>query len=425
MYHPWKRQKCRRRRISLLAHGQFRNLISGIRRKLAYSESVTEARFASLEIDDSITVREALTALYTLLTNYDYNINLELNTGLDPIEYMEKIGVYRNGEQQLKDRCSVEQAMVYASRIIGIIYEATGASSKGFLWEAKSGGNTVYLLGSIHLASTNIYPFSQTIWQAYNSSDALFVEANLFDKNDTNALYALMYYNDGTTLKEHVSAETYEKTIKAAALLGLPEISVRQLKPWALYLSFEGATVQNTSDDASMSAQLGIDYTFETNAIIYQKPLYALESLEQQGKMLDGFSEELQEYLLSSYSDAIIDIFQGTSQENAAELDNYMDAVFECWKTGDVAGYHELTTGEEEEDAFEGELSEEDKVLAEEYREKMFERRDDAMADYINTLLKADGNSSCFVVLGSSHFISDYSVIDRLRKMGYDINQLK
>ena len=62
--------------------------------KLVDSGCVEEKRFANLAIDDSITVKEALVAFYTLLTNYDYKVDLGLNSGLDPVAYMQQIGVY-------------------------------------------------------------------------------------------------------------------------------------------------------------------------------------------------------------------------------------------------------------------------------------------------------------------------------------------
>jgi len=52
-------------------------------------------------------------------------------------------------------------------------------------------------------------------------------------------------------------------------------------------------------------------------------------------------------------------------------------------------------------------------------------QRDDNMAAYIDNLLKTEGNNTYFVVLGSLHYISDNSVIDRLVKAGYTIEQIK
>jgi hypothetical protein len=101
--------------------------------------------------------------------------------------------------------------------------------------------------------------------------------------------------------------------------------------------------------------------------VIYQKPVYAIEGLAKQGAILDGFSAGLQEYLLSIYCTLASVILDGTAVEEDIDIDQYMDTLFTYWKNGDIEG----------------------------------------------------------VIVGAAHYISDYSVIDRLENMGYEVNQVK
>jgi len=64
-------------------------------------------------------------------------------------------------------------------------------------------------------------------------------------------------------------------------------------------------------------------------------------------------------------------------------------------------------------------------TLLEEYYYKVFTERDRKMAEKIDRFLKGEGNTTYFVVVGSGHYISDYSVIDILKEKGYEINQIK
>lgn len=405
---------------------QLRSLYFGVRNKLVNSDSVDEVRFENLQMDESITVKEVLEVFYTLLSNYDYSVDMGLSLGLDPVTYMQQIGVYsgQNGEQGLEELCTTEQAMVIATRLIAIVYEAQDASSKGFLWELKSGKNTVYMLGSIHLASTDIYPFSNKLWQAFNSSDALVVEANLYDTQDVTTFMQMMYYTDGTTLKDHVSQEAYEAAIKAAAVMGITEEQAAYIKPWALYLTFESFTLTDASDN-TLTAQLGIDMNLLTNAIIYQKPIYAIEGAQKQGMILDSFSAELQEYLLLTYSNSLINMASGAlvdSQDDSNE--ETLDVLFDSWKDGDVEKFLQLYSTDGE-DTLAEELPKEILAYGEEFNEKFFVQRDDAMADYIDKLLKAEGENTYFVVVGSLHYINEYSVLDRLVEKGYEFTQIK
>jgi uncharacterized protein YbaP (TraB family) len=47
------------------------------------------------------------------------------------------------------------------------------------------------------------------------------------------------------------------------------------------------------------------------------------------------------------------------------------------------------------------------------------------MAEYIDTLLNMEGSTTYFVIVGSSHYISEYSVLDILEEKGYEITQIK
>ena len=73
-------------------------------------------------------------------------------------------------------------------------------------------------------------------------------------------------------------------------------------------------------------------------------------------------------------------------------------------------------------------MDEEDKeeaVLMEEYFNKLFTERDKGMAEKIDELLSSEGSTTYFVVVGTGHYISDYSVLDILEEMGYEVNQVK
>ena len=411
--------------IGTITQGKLRVLLAGIRHKLLDTNCATESGALKPVLDSSLTVKEVLNAFYLVLSNYDYTVDLGLDNKLTPVEYMKRAGIYTgtNGEQALKDICSIEQALVIATRIVTFVYDTLDAASKGFLWEVKSGENTVYLLGSIHVASYSIYPFSDTMLKAYQSSDALIVEANLYDQADTTAFSQMMYYTDGTTLKDHVSAESYQKSIETAALLGIPEETAAMLKPWALYSTFSNYTLAGNSKNDQNVIGLGIDMAFLTNAYVNQKPVYAIEGLVKQGTIFDSFSKELQEYLLNVYSDAAIDVINGTVDEETMDLNEYTDLMLQYWHDGNTEDCKVLLN--QDDDAFDGELSKEEKVLMEEFTDKLLTKRDKGMADNIESLLKSEGSSTYFVVVGAAHYLGDNSVIDILEDKGYVITRVK
>jgi len=404
---------------------QFRVLLYGVRRKIVETNCATEARTEKPVIDDSITVQEAIDALYTMLSNFDYSADVGLGYGLDAVSYMTQLGIYTgaDGEQGLQDLCSVEQAMVLATRIVSIYYELLGASSKGFLWQIKSGGNTVYLLGSIHLASADLYPLSINIWNAFLDSDALVVEANLLDTNDLLAFQTMMFYTDGSSLKDHLSAETYQKLVEMGTLLGIPEEMVVMYKPWAIYLVLSNYTLLSTPTGDMANTQLGIDTNLMLNAYIHQKPILTVESLQKQAEILESFSPELMEYLINTGCDNLMAALTGEDRAAASANNAYYKALYKSWREGDEEALAKLLAVSSSSEL--GEVPEEYKAIVDEYTAKFFTQRDDGMAQYIDQLLKAEGNNTYLVVLGAAHFVSDYDVIDRLEKAGYVVEQIK
>lgn len=407
-----------------ISRSQLKVLISGVRTKIVYSEEITNNLDTIYKLENNMTVEKVMNAFYSMLNGFEFSKEIGLKDKT-ATAFMKENGIYtgENGELALKDKCSIEQACVIATRLITVVYDKLDAASKGFLWVTKSGGNTVYMLGSIHMASHDIYPFSSDMLKAFYSADALAVESNMLDINGAKKYDEIGIYSDGTTLKDHVSAETYKKTVEFAKMFGIQEEMISMLKPWYIFLSFAYLTATETgsAEELASDASLGIDINFLTNALISQKPILEVEGPEFQAKQLDSFSDELEEVLLIDVIEDITAILSGTSTEGA----DTMDQMLEFWKDGDVESFLKVNRIEDEYPVINSVEAAKLKTLMEEYKLKFMTQRDKHMADFIEKLLKSEGNNTYFVVVGSAHYISDYSVLDMLEDKGYDITQIK
>ena len=84
-------------------------------------------------------------------------------------------------------------------------------------WEATDpyGPGKLYLLGSIHVADTEIYPFPDIIMSAFDSSDSLAVEVDIiaFESDISMMLNTmkLMYYPDMSKISDHMPSELYSR----------------------------------------------------------------------------------------------------------------------------------------------------------------------------------------------------------------------
>ncbi len=411
-----------------ITKAQMNVLVNGFNEKIRNAKGVTVNQDYIIELKDNMTVEEVLNVFYSVITSNKYSQFVGLNID-NSIEYMKEYGVFtgKQGELGLEDICSVEQACVFATRIITVVYDKLDASSKGFLWKIEKGENTVYLLGSIHVANNDIYPFSEKILEAYQSSDALLVEVNLFNQEGSAAFEELSTYTDGTTLKDHVSATCYAETVKLAATLGLSEKITASLKPWYISNYFTAMLSAGSGDtaEAAKAASLGIDINFLTNAYLNGKPIQEIEGYEKQGKMFDDFSAELQEYLLNSSIDGLNEVMSGAAPIESTDA-SLVTKWLDLWHDGNVGDFLKSYNGEDEGIAVIN--TEEDiktKLLMEEYNNALLAKRDIGMANYIADRLQENGKHTYFVVVGALHYVSDYSVLDILEEKGYRIYPIK
>lgn len=404
---------------------QLRKVIAEVRLKLFGTDEVTDKVDTLYSFKKNATVEEVLDYFFTMLKEFTFTKDLGL-TGKDPVKFMKNNGIYGKvqGEQALDELCSVEQACVIGTRVVTFVYDQLDAGSKGFLWKTTSGGNTVYMLGSIHLASTDIYPMSSDIREAYASAEALAVELNMYDTAGATQMALSGIYTDGTTLKDHVSEETYNKAVALAQKYGYSEEIIAMCKPWYIYITFAALSSTDTGSvsEATQAANLGIDLNFTTNALLTGKELLEVEGYVYQGQVLDSFSDELEEYLLVATIDSISDLLEGKNENTGADE---IDAMLQLWSEGDIDTFEKLNSFDDAYPELSDAESAKEKALIDEFKEKLLTQRDMGMVDFIDKLLKSEGSHTYFVIVGSAHYISDHDVIDMLIEKGYQITQIK
>ena len=341
--------------------------------------------------------------MYNILAQYDLPI------GELPVDYMKERGILQGTSKglELDQICTTEQAVILATRLVEDTYNLLDAGSKGFAWEVEHNGNIIYFLGSIHIGNNELYPINQRLKQAFNESDALIVEANLFDQEGGMEYFLeKSTYQDDTTLKDNISQDIYEKVLKVFEKLDLPEEVYTQIKPWRVAndLSVISMTSSEEPQMASQSAGLGMDIYFLTKALVTQKPIQELEGIKYQADLFDGLSHEFQEEYLDAILDSILDPQTNEAPDSAQMLDEWLKQ----WKNGDVEGFTSDYNGITEE--FENELT-----------NMLFGKRDKDMAEKIIDILESEEKGTYFVVVGAGHFVRDNTVIHHLREKGYNV----
>ncbi|GGF93958.1 hypothetical protein GCM10010912_43650 [Paenibacillus albidus] len=279
------------------------------------------------------------------------------------------------------------------SRTVLLVSKATGEGARGFMWEVENNGNTVYLVGSMHIADDSFYPLRSEIEDAFAEADYLGVEIDVSKaagEAQQKMIMDLGTYQDGTTLKDHVSKETYAKVEEVLKQNGMEANALDAFKPWVVETTI--STLKSMK--AGYEAAAGIDLYFIQKAMERKLPVMELESYESQLGMFNGFSKELQEKNLNAALD------------NFDVLDDNVDQMANMWKSGNDEQLLELTN------SISGDP---------EYNKAMLIDRNIGMADKIDGYLKSDKKEEFFIVVGAAHFLGKDGVVQLLKDKGYSV----
>lgn len=287
------------------------------------------------------------------------------------------------------------------TRSVAIVAVQAAASepSRGFLWKAEKDDTTVYLVGSIHFADESMYPLRAELQAAYDDAEYLAVEAdtlNISQEEMEKLVLEYGVYTDGTTLKDHIAADTYAKLGQLLEAIGAPADALDMFEPWYVSLTLSSLQMMSGGLDTT-----GIDMHFLMQATEDNKPIIELESNEFQLEMFDGFSLELQEELVVQTLDGILGL--------AEESDMTPMALSEMWKTGDEEALDIILQ------SF---------TFNDEYYKAMMEDRNVAMVEKIEAFLASEEDEDYLVVVGAAHMIGEHGVVTLLEANGYTVTRI-
>lgn len=269
----------------------------------------------------------------------------------------------------------------------------TGVSggSQGVFYRVLGGRNEMVILGSIHAGSREMYPMSQAIRRALRGADVLVFECDTQSAEAVAASQRLMYYPQGETLADHISPACFERVQSV-----LP--GAERMKPWA---AVSLLALQNMADEAGASGNLGVET--QVRKLGGSKPREYLETAEEQLLIMDGFSPELQEYLLWDAVDPAAD-------EDVQHWPGW-------WAQGDAEAFAR---------SYREDLAQEERPdLAQEYHASLITARNLRMAQRLAQMLEDGQGESYFVTVGLMHLVlGEDSVLGELEKLGYTIEKI-
>lgn len=300
-------------------------------------------------------------------------------------------------EDYLNSDIPLQEMLALYRRAVSQKLEENNQSSKGFFYEVKNKNNTVYMLGSIHVGATKMYPINKNITNALKDSSKIYMEIDLTNRDEIKKANEKAYYESEGVLKKDLGDQLYKRVVQIFEKYGVPEDKISKLRPWAVYNN-----LSNNPNGSQIGAALGVENYFLTQALINNIPLDQLETAEYQSSVLADFNKE-------SYIEMIENIVGEIETNSYKNMDKSMNELINAWINGDEDKLVYLTSG--------------GKRVQREFSEALTSDRDKNMAKKIDALLKQDGQNTYFILVGSAHLVPENSVTGILKNMGYDVER--
>jgi len=271
------------------------------------------------------------------------------------------------------------------------------AREPGLLWAVEGQQNTVYLLGSVHLLrDADQLGLPGAAEAAYADAERLVMEIDLDDPAVASpvAMISEMQRSAllpaGSTLREVLGSD-HAAIATQAAHAGLDLAMLDGFAPWFV------ATLLLQAELAGRGfrPELGVEQRIAERALRDGKPIEGLETPAEQFAVLARLPLPLQKRFLQM------------TLEETESIDSDLERMLEAWRTGNAEALAELLSdGYEEFPELYGPLT---------------EQRNRAWVEEIGALL--DDADDYLVVVGALHLVGRDSVVDLLRRRGYEVTR--
>ena len=263
------------------------------------------------------------------------------------------------------------------------------------MWKATSPTTTVYLVGSIHIGDSGLYPLPREVESAFAAARVLAVEINVKNVDQAKIMGLVQQYGmygADDSLTKHLSKETMATLEDYCTKHSVPRTGIEQLKPWVVAVTIAAMAWQQAGEDPA----LGIDMHFLNESKPPQR-VDELETMESQLSLFATATEEEQQSMLVAV------LKQGD------KIKDMIKRLQAAYLSGDPVALQKI-------------MDEESDLGSKTLTKKFLDDRNVTMADKMEEYLK--GKDPVFVVVGAAHIIGDKGAAKLLRDKGYKVEQV-
>lgn len=288
-------------------------------------------------------------------------------------------------------RAVAQEAAAAARPAVSAIPQAEGAGP--VLWVIRDADTTIYLFGTVHVLRPTTAWGSPRLEAAFDSADEVYFEIE--NPGDQSALLPL--------IREHgVSADKRLTTLISTGDLNLLQLSASSIgssaaqmdvfRPWLAALTLSLVPLIEAGYDPNS----GVEMVLRQRALANGQPVKGLETIDEQVRIMAGFSEPAQLAFLRA------------TLKSFAEAPTELDRMVGAWAAGDVATLGAI---------FDEGMGD----TGAEVNRSLLTNRNRNWAGQIRSLLEGEG--TIFIAVGAAHLMGEDSVQSILEAGGVEVSE--
>lgn len=259
------------------------------------------------------------------------------------------------------------------------------------MWELKDGDTTVYLFGSMHMGTEDMYPLNDKITTAFDKSDYVMFELKL----DEEIPIPETYNPEGVKLSNIIGQEMFDKLVAIIQEVdNVTEVSeYEKFTPYMMYVYIDALAYSL----AGLKGDCGVENFLMKIAQEDGKPILGAEANEQRMRIFNQMDE-----------DAVSNLKRLVDEDfSIIDKSSYYKDIYMAYRSGDGDTLYNL-------EGLGAMVLPRDEAMYNITLDRNVE-----MADSVEECIK-DGKN-VFVAVGLAHLLGDGSVVDLLRLRGYEV----
>jgi uncharacterized protein YbaP (TraB family) len=271
------------------------------------------------------------------------------------------------------------------------------AQAKVPVWKVTNGDHHMFLGGTIHLLSKDDYPLPKAFETAYVGAEDIWLETDVdaMKSPDTQSKFLpVMMFQDGRTLSQVLTRDTYQKLTDFLAERGLPVAAFDAMTPAGLSLTLTTLELQRLG---LVDGVAGVDAHFGQRANEDGKDRLDLETIDEQIGFIASLNELEPNALVLS------------SLEEVGQTESLWPNLLGAWRSGNLDELNEIGVNRMQ------------KEFPAMYEVFLAERNKRWMREVERMLGSPEVE---FMLVGVLHMAGDDGLIELMKQAGYTVEQL-